>query len=68
VRSRITAESLWNLSHLHIFDTLQSTWIKTNVSEFLSPTFRSQEMYYFMLLLFAGLFCVVSADPETAPG
>jgi hypothetical protein len=46
--------------HLHIFDTLQSTWIKTNVSEFLSPTFRSQEMYYFMLLLFAGLFCVVS--------
>jgi hypothetical protein len=46
--------------HLHIFDTLQSTWIKTNVSEFQSPTFRSEEMYYFMFLLFAGLFCVVS--------
>ncbi len=46
--------------HLHILDTLQSTWIKTNVSEFQSPTFRSEEMYYFMLLLFAGLFCVVS--------
>jgi hypothetical protein len=46
--------------HLHIFDTLQSTWIKANVSEFQSPTFRSQEMYYFMFLLFAGLFCVVS--------
>ena len=45
--------------HLHILDTLQSTWIKTNVSEFQSPTFRSEEMYYFMLLLFAGLFCVV---------
>jgi hypothetical protein len=46
--------------HLHIFDTLQSTWIKNNVSEFQSPTFRSEEMYYFMFLLFAGLFCVVS--------
>src|SRR3984957_4233096 len=45
--------------HLHILDTLQSTWIKTNVSEVQSPTFRSEEMYYFMLLLFAGLFCVV---------
>jgi hypothetical protein len=45
--------------HLHILDTLQSTWIKNNVSEFQSPTFRSEEMLYFMLLLFAGLFCVV---------
>lgn len=45
--------------HLHIFDTLQSTWIKANVSEFQSPTFRSEELYYFMFLLFAGLFCVV---------
>jgi hypothetical protein len=45
--------------HLHILDTLQSSWIKTNVSEFQSPTFRSEEMLYFMLLLFAGLFCVV---------
>jgi hypothetical protein len=46
--------------HLHIFDTLESTWIKNNVSEFQSPTFRSQEMLYFMFLLFAGLFCVVT--------
>ena len=46
--------------HLHIFDTLHSSWIMANVSEFMSPTFRSQEMYYFMLLLFAGLFSVVS--------
>jgi len=46
--------------HLHIFDTLRSTWIRTNVSEFMSPTFRSEEMYYFMILLFAGLFSVVS--------
>jgi hypothetical protein len=46
--------------HLHIFDTLRSTWIRANVSEFMSPTFRSEEMYYFMILLFAGLFSVVS--------
>ncbi len=45
--------------HLHIFDTLRSTWIRANVSEFMSPTFRSEEMYYFMILLFAGLFSVV---------
>ena len=32
--------------HLHIFDTLpRSTWIRANVSEFMSPTFRSEEMY-----------------------
>jgi hypothetical protein len=46
--------------HLHIFDTLRSTWIMANVSEFMSPKFRSEEMYYFMILLFAGLFSVVS--------
>jgi hypothetical protein len=46
--------------HEHIFDTLNSTWIRTNIQEFMSPAFRSEEMYYFMLLLFAGLFCVVS--------
>jgi hypothetical protein len=46
--------------HLHIFDTLRSTWIMANVQEFMSPTFRSEEMYYFMILLFAGLFSVVS--------
>jgi hypothetical protein len=45
--------------HLHILDTLRSTWIMANVSAFLSPSFRSEEMYYFMLLLFAGLICVV---------
>jgi len=46
--------------HLHILDTLRSTWIMANVSAFLSPSFRSEEMYYFMLVLFAGLICVVS--------
>ncbi len=51
--------------HLHILDTLQSTWIKANVSEFQSPTFRSEEMYYFMFLLFAGLLCV---DPLIRTG
>jgi hypothetical protein len=46
--------------HLHIFDTLRSPWIMTNVMEFMSPNFRSEEMYYFMILLFAGLFSVVA--------
>jgi hypothetical protein len=46
--------------HLHIFDTLRSTWIMANVQEFMSPAFRSEQMYYFMILLFAGLFSVVS--------
>jgi hypothetical protein len=46
--------------HLHILETLRSSWIMTHVSEFMSPVFRSQEMYYFMILLFAGLFSVVS--------
>jgi hypothetical protein len=46
--------------HLHILDTLESTWIRANISEFMSPVFRSEEMYYFMFLLFAGLLCVVS--------
>lgn len=45
--------------HLHILETLRSVWIMSNVSEFTSPVFRSEEMYYFMLLLFAGLIAVV---------
>jgi hypothetical protein len=46
--------------HLHIYETLRSTWIMNHVSEFMSPAFRSEVMYNFMILLFAGLFSVVS--------
>jgi hypothetical protein len=45
--------------HLHIFDTLQSAWIQANVSEFQSPVFRSEVMYYLMFLLFAGLASII---------
>jgi hypothetical protein len=45
--------------HLHILETLRSPWIMANVSAFLSPIFRSEELYYFMILLFAGLMAVV---------
>ncbi|HUS08272.1 MAG TPA: hypothetical protein VMZ52_18355, partial [Bryobacteraceae bacterium] len=44
----------WHL-HAHILETLRSSWITANVSEFKSPTFRTEEMYHFMVLLFAGL-------------
>ena len=46
--------------HEHIFETLRSTWIIENVSEFKSPTFRSEEMYDIMVLLFAGLASISS--------
>jgi hypothetical protein len=44
--------------HLHILDTLSSPWTMANVKEFLSPTFRSEEMLDYMFLLFAGLSCI----------
>ena len=44
----------WRL-HAHLLETLTSPWIMENVKEFLSPTFRSEELREFMLLLFAGL-------------
>jgi hypothetical protein len=45
--------------HLHIIETLRNPWIKANVTEFLSPDFRGEELMHFMTLLFAGLACVV---------
>ena len=45
--------------HAHIFETLSSPWIMANVSEFRSPSFRSEEMYDIMFLLFAGLASIV---------
>ena len=40
--------------HLHIIETLRNPWIKANVTEFLSPDFRGEELMHFMTLLFAG--------------
>jgi hypothetical protein len=46
--------------HLHILETLDSAWIKDHVSEFKSPSFRREEMFDFMILLFAGMACIPS--------
>jgi hypothetical protein len=41
--------------HQHIAGYLQSSFVKDGVQEFQSPTFRSESMFQFELLLFAGL-------------
>jgi len=46
--------------HTHILETLGSSWIMENVSEFKSPVFRTEEMFDFMALLFAGLASTTS--------
>jgi hypothetical protein len=44
----------WEL-HLHVVEYLRSDWIRTVVQEFQSPSFRSENMLQFEVLLFAGL-------------
>ena len=44
----------WGL-HVHVVQYLRSDWIKTVVQEFQSPSFRSENMLQFEVLLFAGL-------------
>jgi hypothetical protein len=44
----------WNL-HLHVAEYLQSTWIRKVVQEFQSPSFRSESMLQFEILMLAGL-------------
>ena len=44
----------WNL-HLHVAEYLQSTWIKKVIEEFQSPSFRTESMMQFELLLLTGL-------------
>ena len=44
----------WGL-HVHVVEYLRSDWIKTVVQEFQSPSFRSENMLQFEVLLFAGL-------------
>ncbi|MEX2260518.1 MAG: hypothetical protein WD696_01130 [Bryobacteraceae bacterium] len=44
--------------HLHIAQYVRSDWILRAVAEFQSPAFRSESMYKFEILLFAGI-CLV---------
>jgi len=44
----------WGL-HSHVLEYLQSDWIKNNVREFQSPTFRTESAFQFEILLFLGL-------------
>jgi hypothetical protein len=44
--------------HLHILAYLRSDWIKEAVDEFQSPSFRSEAMLLFEVLLFASLISV----------
>ena len=44
----------WNL-HLHVVDYLQSDWIRSVIQEFQSPSFRSEGMLQFEVLLLLGL-------------
>lgn len=44
----------WHL-HAHVFEYLRSNWIRDVVQEFQSPSFRSESMLQYELLLVAGL-------------
>jgi hypothetical protein len=45
--------------HFHILEILNAKWIVSLVTEFASPSFRSEEMVVFMALLFLGLAIAV---------
>jgi hypothetical protein len=45
--------------HLHILDILSAKWLLNTITEFASPSFRSEHMMVFMALLFLGLATVV---------
>lgn len=44
--------------HLHIIDLLQTSWFKTHINEYQSPSFTSEAMKFYMVLLFLGLITV----------
>jgi len=44
----------WSL-HGHVFRYLTSDWIRNTIQEFQSPSFRSENMYHFELVLLLGL-------------
>jgi hypothetical protein len=46
--------------HRHVFEYLQSGWIREAVDEFQSPRFRSESALDFEILLFAGLAAAAS--------
>ncbi len=41
--------------HVHLVQYLRSDWIKTVIQEFMSPSFRNENMFQFEVLLFVGL-------------
>jgi hypothetical protein len=45
--------------HLHILEIMSAKWLINVVTEFASPSFRSEQMLVFMALLFLGLAVVV---------
>jgi hypothetical protein len=44
----------WHL-HAHAIEYLRSGWIQATIEEFQSPSFRSENMFQFEILLFTGL-------------
>ena len=44
--------------HLHIIELLRTSWFKTHISEYQSPSFNGEAMLFFMALLFLGLASV----------
>ena len=47
----------WKL-HLHIIELMQTSWYKTHINEYQSPSFTSEPMFFFLALLFLGLIAV----------
>jgi hypothetical protein len=41
--------------HVHMLQYLRSDWIKTVIQEFMSPSFRNENMFQFEILLLVGL-------------
>ena len=46
--------------HLHVYQYLRADWIRNMVEEFQSPSFRSENMLHFEILLFTGLIATAS--------
>lgn len=46
--------------HAHVFSYLRSDWIRQVVHEFQSPSFRSEHMAHYEILLLLGLICAGS--------
>ncbi len=47
----------WKL-HWHIVELMQTSWYKTHINEYQSPSFTSEAMLFFLVLLFLGLIAV----------